>query len=388
MPDFYVHRIKKLCKVSTRLRKSNIGYNHNIAIVKYDGLGDFVLFLDFASHLKDMYREKRVTLFCDANVAFLAQQSGFFDEIIIVNLGDLTSSVVEKTYKNVISQKKFDILLNPTRSRSFESDFLSRLINAKTKISATYECGFVPTYQHLLGVVYDMEIETNKDSMMLIQNAEFARGLGFSNFKATLPILKYLPKQVISLVPQYYVLFIGGSFFSKLWGNSNWKEIVKYINSKTKLIGIICGIDDDTRYAQELICSCDNMIDMTGKTDINELLTIINKAAFVIGNDTSAIHFAAALNVQAIAIAGQFAATRFYPYVLEEEPEHFLPPIFVATEMECSGCSFHYQKMFQCMRLPANKKIDCIHRIKVQDVIDALDKVLSEYYEKNQKENI
>ncbi len=388
MPNFYVHRIKKLCKASTRLRKSNTGDNQNIAIVKYDGLGDFVLFLDFASHLKDMYKGKRITLFCDANVAFLAQQSEFFDEIVIVNLGDLTSSIVEKTYKNVVSRKEFDILLNPTRSRSFESDFLAKLINAKIKISATHECGFIPTHQHLLGVVYDEEIETDKYSMMLIQNAEFARGLGFLNFKATLPVLKYLPKQIISLASQYYVLFIGGSFFSKLWENSNWKEIANYINSKTNLIGIICGINEDTQYAQELIRSCNNMIDMTGKTDVNELLTIIDGAAFVIGNDTSAIHFAAALNVQAIAVAGQFAANRFYPYVLEEEPKHFLPPICVTTERECSGCSFHYKKMFQCMMLPTNKKIDCINRIKVQDVIDALDKVLSKHYEKNQEENI
>ena len=115
---------------------------------------------------------------------------------------------------------------------------------------------------------------------------------------------------------------------------------------------------------------------LIGKTDINQLLYIIENAKFVIGNDTSAIHIAASYNVPTLAISSAVSGNRFYPYVVDSEEKRIVD--FIRKDVECKKCSFSHDGFLNCIGLTGiyTKKKKCISDISSLDLISEADKFL------------
>jgi ADP-heptose:LPS heptosyltransferase len=104
---------------------------------------------------------------------------------------------------------------------------------------------------------------------------------------------------------------------------------------------------------------------MTGKTNLIELAVIIKGARFLVGNETSAIHFAAAVSTPSLCILGGGHYARFMPYEIESKIERPLP-LPIIHQMDCFGCNW------QC-RYPYKKggPVPCIENISVDEVFTA-----------------
>ena len=74
-----------------------------------------------------------------------------------------------------------------------------------------------------------------------------------------------------------------------------------------------------------------------GQTSLPELIEIIRGAEFMVTNDTSAVHFAAAVNTQAFCIWGPWEYGRFLPYEVELTEGRNLP-IVCYHDMKCRNC--------------------------------------------------
>lgn len=373
-----INAIKILFNDIQRRRKVDTCNYGRIAVAKFDGLGDFVLFLDMASHFHNMYPNKCITLITTPNNEYIAKQSGYFDEITIFDNQSLTEEQILSTYDKRIADRKFDLLLNPTSSRHFYAELLCALIYAKIKIAMRYECADEPTAFHdQLLQIYDREIEIGQENMMLIQNANFVRGLGFSKVRADIPTLNFTFKMPRTITDDYCVVFIGGSFRAKRWGIERFGSVMQHIISTYKIKCVICGIEEDCIDARRLKKMCPSAIDLVGETDLDELYSLISRSKFLVGNDTSAAHFAVALGVRAYVICGQFAANRFFPYKIEVKRD-FKMPVAIKFESPCAGCSFDYRKKFRCMENKEKVILDCIEGIDVDAVIAAIDHDMNE----------
>ena len=67
---------------------------------------------------------------------------------------------------------------------------------------------------------------------------------------------------------------------------------------------------------------------------------MVSDAKFLIGNETSAIHIAAAVRTPSVCILGGGHFGRFIPYKLEKEPDGPLP-IPVYYKMTCFNCNWN-----------------------------------------------
>ena len=61
-------------------------HNPGVLLVKLDAIGDFVVWLGCAHQLRRYFAGERITLVCNQAVAELASASGFFDEVIALQL--------------------------------------------------------------------------------------------------------------------------------------------------------------------------------------------------------------------------------------------------------------------------------------------------------------
>ncbi len=358
--------------------KKNPGNTNKILIIKHDGLGDFILFLDAAKELRRYYRDKHIVLSCQSLAVPIAKASEYFDEVITLPNDAFTLKNLDKTYKT-IKNFKFDLLLHPNQPRNLNAERLAYLINAKIKIASLGECGALPIeVKEKCDKTYDRMIDQGIENMSIIQSAEFVRGLGDSTYRARLPHLEVVPKCFLYLPKDFYVVFVGGSVFNKLWPAERFVEVAKYINAKTGWTCVLCGAENDIW--QEKVFS-DNasfeFYSLIGKTSIDQLIYIISKSRLVVGNDTSAIHIANAVGIQALCIKGLFSGNKFYPYQIEDELPNDIFPAYVSCEMECFACTMRGRN-YECIHddYYADVKLPCILNINVDMVIEKLQKIL------------
>ena len=78
---------------------------------------------------------------------------------------------------------------------------------------------------------------------------------------------------------------------------------------------------------------------LAGKTSLQELISIIAGAHLLVGNETGAVHIAAAVSTSAICILGGGHFGRFLPYNLERPSDKPLP-VAVFHKMDCFECNW------------------------------------------------
>ena len=90
-----------------------------------------------------------------------------------------------------------------------------------------------------------------------------------------------------------------------LWDDKKFAEIADYLIEKYKMKIIIGGSEEDKALAEEIISNSkhkDNIIDLTGNTNIKEYAVLISKAKILASVDTSAIHLASCFGTKTVAL--------------------------------------------------------------------------------------
>lgn len=349
--------------------------NNTVTILKYDGIGDFILFLDAAKGLRTLYKDKKVILSCPISVKEIAEKTNYFDEVIVFRKNEFQYSKL-KIAKKKASLLECETLLHLSFSRDFTSEILASFVSANKKISVPYSYVFSKQDAKWTHSLYDAFLKIPLNIMCLQQNKLVLHELGDKNFQASFPVLPPIKNTHLYLPHNYFVLFLGGSTRIKKWDVEKYYIVVEYINSMTDYKCILAGTEDDLD--QEKFFSSGNVeyYSYIGKTNLEELRYLISFAKFVIGNDTSAIHMAAALNIPSICISSSASSNRFYPYIVDNI-EGGCAPICVKTSCECEGCSFSPNTFLRCMpslEKPFIKR--CIADIEVTDVIKQVDVLL------------
>ena len=356
--------------------KKNNGDTGNILLVKQDGLGDFILFQNAIREIKRLYPNKKLYISCyEMNVVY-AELTGLFDGIIPFNIPHFRLGTLIKTYRK-LKDYRFDILLHPTQPRHLESEIFVSFINAKVKISSVGERGtFPPHVKEKWDRQYDIKIEQGMENMTLIQTANFLRGLGAKDYKATMPKLEIAIRDCHLCLPEkYFVVFLGASIYNKKWAPKKFYRVAEHIFKKTGWTCVLCGMHEDKE--QEFEFSQQGnlpFVTYIAKTEWDEFIYVISHAQLVVGNDTSAIHFANALNVQSVCVKGQFSGNKFFPYFTElEEPNRTKPISVSCPPFKCFACTMSDQHYRCSPCYTARHRTKCIEKITTEMVVHAVD---------------
>ncbi|MGA8611322.1 MAG: glycosyltransferase family 9 protein [Xanthobacteraceae bacterium] len=341
-----------------------------IAVVRVDNIGDFILWLDGARAIRARYPrpDYRITLVASSKWSDFAKASGLFDDVIAVDTGRFAK---ERAYRWVIcrriASRRFAIAINPTFSRNvFFDDFLMKATGAPVRIGQVGDLSNATRGMQKFADNWYTELVHGSAAATheLEKNAHFAK-----RFDPQAPLRRpRLEPAMVCRPPwlladkDYFVLFPGTFATIKAWPAERFGELAARIQAKTGWSAIVCGAASDAEAADQVIEHAEGVriINACVQTSLPELAGVIGGAKLTVTNDTSAAHFAAALGVPAVAIVGGGHFGRFLPYPAAAHAENLRVAHHAMPCYQCYwGCVYPIKR---------TEAAPCITSVSIEDV--------------------
>ncbi|HBG06030.1 MAG: hypothetical protein A2075_15705 [Geobacteraceae bacterium GWC2_58_44] len=357
-------------------RKKPAAGTVSVLLVRLDSIGDFVLWQDSLQELRRLYPPDRFrfTLLANALWADLARELPFFDEVIPLERKALHYDLGYRLRLWCRLRGTFwDEVIQPTHSREFLfGDAAVRVCSAPLRTGSAGDLANQSAFCRRISDRWYTRLIPAGDGeeMELLRNARLLRGLGAAGFQAGMPELALKERLPRGFSAREYALFVpGAGSVQRQWPVERFAELAWRVRKTRGLATVICGSAAEAHLGSSLLRMLEGQAeDWTGRTSLAELVAIIKGARVVIGNDSSAIHIAAALGVPAFCSMGGGQYGRFLPYRLERPSSRPLP-VPLRREMECFGCGWHC-----CAHQDAEGGCaPCLERVQVSEVWEAID---------------
>lgn len=368
----------------TPLRRWTPGGKMRVLVLRLDAIGDFVLWQDAMGALPAVFppEQYELTLLGNAAWASLAEELPPFLRTLFL---DRRSFIEDLRYRREllawVRAKGFAVVVNTVFSREpLLDDAIVRACGARVRIGSTGdEANAAPRRKRLADRAYTRLLPACAAPLMeLERNAEFMRALGADEFQAGVPTLR-VKASAPGEQPRksFFVLFPGASWAGKQWPAGDFVRLAERLHARTGWTGLVCGSEDDSDFAAQIVEQAGVPLeDWTGRTSLPELAALIESAALLVGNDTSAVHIAAAVSTPSVCLLGGGDFGRFLPYRFARETGG-VPPIPVVFPMPCFGC--RWRCIYRPPGLPVLDALPCVAQISVeaawQAVCEILDKV-------------
>ncbi len=261
----------------------------NIVLIRPDHLGDLILSLPVARILKDRFPQSQITYLAAPGPGEIAPMVSYVDDWIIDKGTNGRLSVSELT--GIFRKSKFDTLIELKPGwRTAVAGFLSRIPNR------------IGTGRRFYSLFYSERVnlhrrgsgkhQTDLELAMLAPLGIDIGGLfpelvfpeSFRNLTATL---------VAESINEYIVIHPGSSGSAPNWPVSSYRELARLILQEAKFKIVITGLEknlDDFK----------GCIDLSRKTTLAELSSVIAGAKLFISGSTGPLHLADALGVKCV----------------------------------------------------------------------------------------
>lgn len=371
---FLLHKMK-----FPNFRKKKID---SVVFVRTGGIGDFILFLDAASRINNTIDiNMKKILICSEACEQLAELVGFWNIIIPF---DKKKYVFDNHYRK---RKNFEIskisaedLYNFEYSRSMATEIIIGLIDAKRRYGFDSQ-GFLTKYiyrssnKKYINLISDIDIkmfELEKNSLFV------NRILGQSKHAQLFDLKKYFEKKSESI--DFFVVIPGASRLERAWPVDRFSQLIKNTINKTGLTCLLLGCETEKDLGNYIVNDLgdEKINNQIGKTSLLQMMKYILNAKFLIGNDSSGAHIAAACNTPAFLFAGDWEFDRFLPYkslYLSEKENQLV----LKKKMRCSGCAMRSYIGSDCDILcgkSSHQTYQCILEISLEYAQEVLNKWL------------
>lgn len=326
-------------------------YDSDVLIVKLDNIGDFIVWLDSAKRFRSAYSYANITLVCDILSSELAEKLPYWNNIIKIDRKQFKKNIYYR-YRMIrsIREAGYQLSINPTFSRKIMfDDTIIRATQSKMSIGLAGDNLNTSSsfFRRLSKKWYSKLINSpsllseHKPSEHYINNF-FAEFFDHSPKEITINSLPSF-KSKYSIDPRlednYFVIFHGAASFRRMWGLEEFATIAHKVSSRFGLKLVICGGPAEVNRSKTLssLLKC-TFIDLTGSTSLLDLIEVIRNSKFVISNETSAVHIAAAVQTLSFCILGGGNFKRFVPY---PESISLSKPVSIFNTMPCYNCNWN-----------------------------------------------
>lgn len=343
-----------------------------VILVRLDGIGDFVVWLNCAKALREHYRNQQIILIANAIFAELAERTGYFDQVIKI---DLNAFITDWRYRYKMIREVYQlgakVAIQPTYSRLYEfGDAIIRATGADERIGSHGDYSRLrPWQRRIANRWYTKLVKASHHLLMECErNSEFLHGLGIADAnlaKPELPQVTELPDS-LQIHAKYYIIFPGAGNWRRMWPVEKFSKVARYIDKEYGWRMVVCGTESENDIARQLMekARIPKAVNLTGRTSLAEFVELVRGASLLIGNETSAVHIAAAVDTPSVCLLGGGHFKRFIPY-----PSSFngSKPVPVYEYMDCFGCNWRCT-----LPIEEGGPDHCISRIQLQDVLDAV----------------
>lgn len=332
-----------------------------ILIIKPSSLGDIIHTLPFLKAVKDSYPESQVDWVISRNLKGLLEGNPLINELIVFDKDSWKSlRNPATTFKEIMSFKKklgakyYEIIVD--LQGLLRSGIITHFTPGALKIGfADAREGsrfFYSRKVHVDGAVHAV----NKNLVLAKAIGATVKKVGFPlhiNSKARDKVL-----EALGSISEYILISPSSRWQSKRWPPEYFASLISRINMPV----VITGSISDRAIVQEIKDEYPGeTIDLCGKTDLKELVALINSARVIISNDSGPMHIATALNKPVIALFGPTDYEKTGPYGWQNNKNLNI----LRASVSCSPC--------------LKKKCDdpiCMKEITVETVYKTLIKYL------------
>lgn len=362
------------------LREASKPEYKSLVIFRLDGIGDYVVWTDTVSALEKLYPDYEITLVHNSLWSSLAKNNKCFDKYISVDRQKFCNNLLYRfSILKELKKASYSIALNPiyTRRNHFQTvELMMRMVNASQKIGFNVNTS-KSLFIRLNNKHYTTLIESRDENKSeIIRNADFIRALGLPDFQGGMPYLKKDKFEKPEFIEDetYYVLVPGAGSKKRMWPTPKFVQISQKIFKKTGIKGFICGSKNEEYLGEQIVDSSNAELEnLAGKTTIFDVVGIVKNAKFVISNETSAIHIAAAIRTKSVCLLGGGHFNRFAPYKLENSDGDSFAPRCCYDKMNCFNCDW------DCIYdIEKDEVAPCVENIKTNEVWNKIKEIISE----------
>ena len=313
-------------------------HSKKLLIIRLDEIGDYILWRNFLNEIASSpkYRDHEIH-FC-GNKSWKSLFEQFDTEIVTKPFWvDKIRFKKELRYRyrflKMIYQQFYTTVINPTFSRDKRyDDSIVRAAKASFNIGMVANTESVQPYE----MGYDKNLYTSLFNHSIKPVFEFYRNRMFTEFVTGInssvtdtTVSSSLLPTYLGLPENYIVIFPGSRSKTRIWPTAHFIEVANYLYKQKEFTVVVCGAAGDTVYT-DAFCELYSfpLLNLTGKTTLPEMLTVLRKASMLLSVDTGSVHLAAAVNCPVTAIFNGSQYKRFAPY-----PEE-IAPAFIAVYPE------------------------------------------------------
>jgi len=251
----------------------------NILIIKHGALGDFILSFGPFKAIRNYHLNDNLVLLTTGRFEKFAQESNYFNEIIIDNRPSLWNAKKILKLAIFLRKKNFSRVydLQTSQRSSFYYNFF-RMKNNVEWSGTAFGCSHP-----------DRNSDRNKIHTIERHKIQLAE-IGIKNIK--LSDLSWVKSTNNFEINKPYLLLSPGASShrpKKRWPEKNYVEIAKKFIRK-RITPIILGNSQDLEIANFISMNTSGCINLVNKTTIQDLCSLAREAELSIGNDTGPMH--------------------------------------------------------------------------------------------------
>lgn len=319
-----------------------------ILVIKPSSLGDIIHSLPFLHVMRDAFPKAEIHWLIAKGLEGLIESHPMINRLWVINkdhwknfkrIGE-TASEIKNLFKD-LKDERYDMAID------LQGLLRSGLLTYATK--APVRIGFKEAREGST-LFYTHKIEGGKEIHAVDRYLKIASSIGCKTEDVLFPMPLIEESDYVKTLKkdagEYAVIVPGARWKTKIWPAERFGQLAAMLNIRSLLIGGQADIDlaDKVKTLSSGIAWS-----LAGKTDLNDLISLIRGARYVITNDTGPMHIAAALKIPVIAIFGPTNPVRTGPYGKNN--------IIVTAGVSCAPC---YRKSCRDMK--------CMNNITVKEV--------------------
>jgi len=336
-------------------------HNFRILIIKFGSIGDVILSTAALRAIRQHFHSGyRISLLVGEGAKDVVMRSPYIDELLVADFKNKDKGWRALfTIGRSLRKKNFDIVIDLQNNR--KSHILSKLTWSINRYGYSKKFGFLLNHsikddklpidplQHQFRILKMLGIDLIDSHLEMWPAQEdevYAQGLLSSEWLSD-------AQKIVGIN-----LTASPRWATKSWPRENLVKLCEELGFKDIRV-ILTGVEEDFSLANDLINTVNNtkLINLCGKTTINQLACVIRRCNVYISADSSPLHIANSMNTPLIALFGPTDHRRHLPPV-----KNF---VLLNQELKCSPC---YK--------PKCKSKKCMWLISPDEVLAAVDKLL------------
>lgn len=347
-------------------------------------IGDAVIFLGSFVEYKKLFSPKRFVLGCRNEVRALLDELHLLDGVELLEL-DRERLIEDSKYLKMkvkeVEQLNPGLILHVSMRAAAEDVFL-HAIRCGTKVLSV---GFQKTYNHAVknyfhNNTYQVVLGPEDGRDQFFCYAQGLKYLGKDDYKTSIYRFPKYEQIRTDLPDQYAVVAPGASSEYKRWPPERFAFVIGHVIEEYGLPVVFCGSRSDEDAATEIIDLLDktsSVINLVGRTTMQEWISTISNAKMVLSNESGTVHIAASCATPCICIGEQKYGDMWLPYKPERiRNDDTLPTVVRAPARSCFLCGGHQTE--DCLTSIATYgKAPCILDVSAAMILEAVTQELA-----------